>query len=169
SSSGTITVDGCEMSKSLLGIITVDINGEEEPNTPYKDQFNFPISSKGIEYEMMCQEGILASLPEIFKEEESPNLDGCVYSCCGYYKIYSAAGCGSTPIAEGERIVGDLYFADMDGSDKCSADNLGALNVCESVPGTEDPYAFAHFANSYEGSKAFMFTKYYPCDIRCNP
>ena len=56
SSSGTITVDGCEMSKSLLGIITVDINGEEEPNTPYKDQFNFPISSKGIEYEMMCQE-----------------------------------------------------------------------------------------------------------------
>ena len=57
SSSGTITVDGCEMSKSLLGIITVDINGEEEPNTPYKDQFNFPISSKGIEYEMMCQEG----------------------------------------------------------------------------------------------------------------
>ena len=60
SSSGTITVDGCEMSKSLLGIITVDINGEEEPNTPYKDQFNFPISSKGIEYEMMCQEGAAA-------------------------------------------------------------------------------------------------------------
>ncbi|MBQ4647159.1 MAG: hypothetical protein IJB79_07400, partial [Candidatus Gastranaerophilales bacterium] len=60
SSSGTITVDGCEMSKSLLGIITVDINGEEEPNTPYKDQFNFPISSKGIEYEMMCQEGSAA-------------------------------------------------------------------------------------------------------------
>ena len=57
SASGTITVDGCEMSKSLLGLITVDINGEEEPNTPYKDQFNFPISSKGIEYEMMCQEG----------------------------------------------------------------------------------------------------------------
>ncbi|MBQ4645740.1 MAG: hypothetical protein IJB79_00165, partial [Candidatus Gastranaerophilales bacterium] len=52
---------GCEMSKSLLGIITVDINGEEEPNTPYKDQFNFPISSKGIEYEMMCQENELAS------------------------------------------------------------------------------------------------------------
>ena len=60
SSSGTITVDGCEMSKSLLGIITVDINGEEEPNTPYKDQFNFPISSKGIEYEMMCQEAQVA-------------------------------------------------------------------------------------------------------------
>ncbi|MBQ4645708.1 MAG: hypothetical protein IJB79_00005, partial [Candidatus Gastranaerophilales bacterium] len=60
SASGTITVDGCEMSKSLLGIITVDINGEDEPNTPYKDQFNFPISSKGIEYEMMCQEAQVA-------------------------------------------------------------------------------------------------------------
>ncbi|MBQ4647239.1 MAG: hypothetical protein IJB79_07815, partial [Candidatus Gastranaerophilales bacterium] len=79
SSSGTITVDGCEMSKSLLGIITVDINGEEEPNTPYKDQFNFPISSNGIEYEMMCQEA------------ESDEYVGVPSECSKYAQKYSDA------------------------------------------------------------------------------
>ena len=33
---GEINVDGCVMSKSLLGIIAVDINGDEEPNKIYK-------------------------------------------------------------------------------------------------------------------------------------
>ena len=88
SASGTITVDGCEMSKSLLGIITVDINGEEEPNTPYKDQFNFPISSKGIEYEMMCQEGAAAEPAydcELARQQSEVNLALTNPSACDIF------------------------------------------------------------------------------------
>ncbi|MBQ4646153.1 MAG: hypothetical protein IJB79_02275, partial [Candidatus Gastranaerophilales bacterium] len=85
SSSGTITVDGCEMSKSLLGIITVDINGEEEPNTPYKDQFNFPISSKGIEYEMMCQEGSAGEEKEDITCEEAYAIEQQYCEKINYY------------------------------------------------------------------------------------
>ena len=47
---GTIDVEGCAMPKSLLGIITVDVNGEDEPNVAYQDQFHFPIGLNGVEY-----------------------------------------------------------------------------------------------------------------------
>ncbi|MBQ4646913.1 MAG: hypothetical protein IJB79_06160, partial [Candidatus Gastranaerophilales bacterium] len=81
---------GCEMSKSLLGIITVDINGEEEPNTPYKDQFNFPISSKGIEYEMMCQEGSAGEPAydcELARVQSQAQLDDT--QCSGFMPLES--------------------------------------------------------------------------------
>ncbi|MBQ4646794.1 MAG: hypothetical protein IJB79_05545, partial [Candidatus Gastranaerophilales bacterium] len=127
SSSGTITVDGCEMSKSLLGIITVDINGEEEPNTPYKDQFNFPISSKGIEYEMMCQEA------------ESSEYAGVPQSCRQYISYVSCEG--GTWLVDSEENgcrciipVEDSYYDHRyncnprfasDGSDPCIDEGVG--------------------------------------------
>ena len=55
SSGSTITIDGCAMSKNLAGIITIDINGEAEPNIMYKDQFHIPIGLKGIDYEQFCR------------------------------------------------------------------------------------------------------------------
>ena len=106
SSSGTITVDGCEMSKSLLGIITVDINGEEEPNTPYKDQFNFPISSKGIEYEMMCQEA----------DANAPAHD------CALAQQQFASHCNPSVLADSAaecNAVGNGWYYDVSKGAKC--------------------------------------------------
>ena len=51
-----IDVEGCTMQSNLLGLIALDINGEEKPNALYKDQFLLPIGKNGIEYEAMCQE-----------------------------------------------------------------------------------------------------------------
>lgn len=39
---------------SLLGMLFVDINGEEEPNTVYLDQFYIPIGVHGIIWEQFC-------------------------------------------------------------------------------------------------------------------
>ena len=88
SQSGNVNVEGCEMPKSLLGIMMVDINGEEKPNTLYKDQFLLPIGKNGIEYEAMCDTTEIASVaptpdptptptPEPEPEPEEPQEYPC--------------------------------------------------------------------------------------------
>ena len=81
-STGTIDVEGCIMPKSLLGIVSVDINGEDEPNVAYQDQFHFPIGLNGVEYEYMCQRMEIANAtptptPEPEPEPETPQDYPC--------------------------------------------------------------------------------------------
>ena len=52
--SDNFTIAECTMPKAQLGIIAIDINGAEQPNEAFKDQFYFPIGVNGINYEKMC-------------------------------------------------------------------------------------------------------------------
>ena len=51
---GTINVEGCEMTKALYGLIAIDTNGDDEPNTLYQDQFYLPIGKTGVDWEQVC-------------------------------------------------------------------------------------------------------------------
>ncbi|MBQ8634841.1 type II secretion system protein, partial [bacterium] len=49
-STGDLTLADCSMdTTNLIGIITIDINGNQEPNVMYKDQFHIPIDKRGVD------------------------------------------------------------------------------------------------------------------------
>ena len=81
---GTINVEGCEMTKALYGLIAIDTNGDDEPNTIYQDQFYLPIGKTGVDWEQVCnlQSGdVVATTPTItpepseIEETETPEVN----------------------------------------------------------------------------------------------
>ena len=52
---GDLTLADCTMdTTNLIGIITIDINGNQEPNVMYKDQFHIPLDKRGVDWSQFC-------------------------------------------------------------------------------------------------------------------
>ena len=114
---GTINVEGCEMTKALYGLIAIDTNGDDEPNTLYQDQFYLPIGRTGVDWEQACNlqsTDVVATTPTTTptpSEAEGEQLGSCEMQ----YEVYKESSCTGDYFVSAEGL-------DWDGATKSECD-----------------------------------------------